>query len=73
MKIKIKKYITLSEFEAWSGAKDTKEIIIENGKESEFNYLIQELYPNGLAETTLNDILWFDDEWLFESLGIDYK
>jgi len=73
MKIKIKKYITLSEFEAWSGAKDTKEIIIENGKESEFNYLIQELYPNGLAETTLNDILWFDDEWIFETLGIDYK
>jgi len=71
--MKIKKYITLNDFEAWSGAKDTKEIIIENGKESEFDYLIQELYPNGLTETTLNDILWFDDEWIFETLGIDYE
>jgi hypothetical protein len=71
--MKIKKYITLNDFEAWSGAKETKEIIIENGKESEFDYLIQELYPNGLTETTLNDILWFDDEWVFETLGIDYE
>jgi len=71
--MEIKKYITLNDFEAWSGAKDTKEIIIENGKESEFDYLIEELYPNGLTETTLNDILWFDDEWVFETLGIDYE
>lgn len=71
--MEIKKHITLNDFEAWSGAKDTKEIIIENGKESEFDYLIEELYPNGLTETTLNDILWFDDEWVFETLGIDYE
>lgn len=71
--MKVYKEISLHNFEAWSGAKDTKEIIIENGKESEFDYLIEELYPNGLTETTLNDILWFDDEWVFETLGIDYE
>lgn len=60
----------LIDFKSWSGATDTKNTIIENGKESDFNYLIEELYPNGLSETTLNDLLWFDDEFIFEQLNI---
>ena len=62
---------TLCEFEAWSGAKDTKEIILENNKGDDFDSLIEELYPNGLSVTHLNDILWFERDWIFESLGID--
>lgn len=61
----------LSNFNAWSGAVDTKNRIIEEDKEDEFNSLIDELYPNGISETQLNDILWFDSEWVFENLGID--
>ena len=63
--------ITLKDFDAWSGAKETKETIIGHGKEDEFDSLIEELYPDGLSETELNDILWFESEWLFEQLGID--
>ncbi len=62
---------TLSNFEAWSGAKDTKEIILKEGKEKEFTRLIEELYPDGLSETDLNDLLWFEDEFIFKSLGIE--
>lgn len=62
---------SLVNFEAWSGAVDTKERIIEEGKAKDFDYLIEELYPDGLTETQLNDILWFDDDWIFESLGIE--
>lgn len=61
---------TLSNFNAWSGAIETKERIIEEGKEDNFDQLIEELYPDGLSETSLNDILWFDEEWIFEMLGI---
>lgn len=61
----------LINFEAWSGAKDTKEKIIEEGKEDEFDSMIEELYPDGLSETTLNDILWFEEDWIYETLGID--
>ena len=60
----------LENFEAWSGAKDTKQTIIDNGKESEFESLIEELYPDGLTDTKLNDILWFESEWIFDNLGI---
>ena len=32
--------------------------------------LIEELYPDGIDETQLNDILWFKSEWVYEMLGI---
>ena len=48
---------TLSNFDAWSGAVDTKERILEVGKGDDFDNLIDELYPEGLSETALNDLL----------------
>lgn len=63
--------LNLQNFDAWSGAKDTKETILKHNKERDFEYLIEELYPDGITETQLNDILWFDSEWIFESIGID--
>ena len=63
--------LTLRNFDAWSGAVDTKETIINEGKDKDFDYLIEELYPNGLTDTQLNDLLWFEEEWLFEMLGIE--
>lgn len=62
---------SLYEFKAWSEAVDTKNIIIEAGKEDEFEDLIDELYPEGISDTQLNDILWFESEWLFDTLGIE--
>lgn len=61
----------LVDFQAWSGAIDTKNTIIDHDKQKDFEYLIDELYPDGLSETQLNDILWFDSEWIFEQLGIE--
>jgi len=61
---------TLENFDAWSGAKDTKKTILEAGKSEEFDQLIEELYPDGLTDTALNDLLWFDSEWIYENLGI---
>ncbi len=62
--------ISITDFDAWSGAVDTKNTIINSDKESEFEALIEELYPDGLSEMQLNDILWFESEWIFETLGI---
>ena len=60
----------LSEFKAWSGAVETKERIIEAGLEAEFERLIDDYYPEGITSTQLNDILWFDSEWVYEALGM---
>lgn len=67
----IKSEMNLSEFNAWSGARGNLDIIIEEGKAEELEGILEELYPEGMTATELNDILWFDDEWLFETLGIE--
>ena len=57
-------------FTAWSGAVEMQNKILAEGKADDFEALIDELYPDGLSETALNDILWFEDEWLTETLGL---
>ena len=66
----IKTETNLRNFEAWAGAIETKKIILDAGLEEEFEMLIEELYPDGLSDTELNDILWFDSDWILENLGI---
>ena len=61
---------TLENLKVWAGAKDTKEAILEAGKGDEFDSLIEGLYPDGIEQTALNDLLWFESDWIFESLGI---
>ena len=62
--------IDLNEFTPWCGAVSTVETIQNADKVEEFNSLINELYPDGLEDVTLNDLLWFEREWLYECLGI---
>ena len=69
--MKITSEMSLKNFKAWSGAKDTLNKLIELDKCDELEFILDDLYPNGLTDTQLNDILWFDDEWIYETLGIE--
>jgi hypothetical protein len=62
--------MTLSNFQAWSGAFNTRAIILANDKQQEFEEWIDEMYPDGLTDTQLNDILWFEPEIIGDSLDI---
>ena len=68
--MKITKEISFSQFEPWSGAVGTYNLIVEAGKEDELEAILEDLYPDGISDTQLNDLLWFESEWLLESLGI---
>ena len=68
--MKIYKEMSIYDFEPWSGATYTYNRIEEAGKLDELESMIEELYPDGIDETTLNDLLWFDDEWIYEALGM---
>jgi len=57
--------------ELWSGALDTFNTITENDKLQDLIFLLEELYPEPVDITTINDLLWFDDDFLFEQLGIE--
>ena len=58
------------EYKPWSGAELTARIIEEEDKVEEFFNMIEELYPDGIDITQLNDILWFESEWVLEMLNI---
>ena len=68
--MKVVSEVSLWDFEGWSGAEETIQVIIENDKVEEFEQLIEELFPEGINETHLNDLLRFEDSWVFEMLGI---
>lgn len=62
--------LDLATFKAWSGAVSTLDRIREEDKCEEMEELLDELYPDGMSETELNDLLRFDSDWVFETLGI---
>ena len=62
--------LDLERFEAWSGGKRTLERIIDEGKCGLLEQMLEELYPDGMTETQLNDLLWFDSESVYDWLGM---
>ena len=69
--MKISREMNLRNFEAWSGAKDTLNKLIELDKCEELEAVLEDIYPEGMTETQLNDILWFEDGWIYKTLGIE--
>ena len=68
--MKIIREMTLDQFEPWSGAEDTLYTIQRANKIDEFESIIEEEYPDGIDETTLNDLLRFDKDWVYDVLDI---
>ena len=69
--MKITSEMSLRNFKAWAGGKVTLNKLIELDKCDDLEFILDDLYPDGLTDTQLNDILWFDDEWIYETLGIE--
>lgn len=69
--MKLYRDLDLTRFEPWSGAVDTYNTIWNAGKLTDLENLLEELYPDGIEETNLNDLLWFDSEWVLNTLGIE--
>lgn len=71
----IKKDFSFKELKenSWSGAISTLEEIEKNGKEEELMELLEEVFEDTPSETEVNDFLWFDDDYIFENLGIEME
>ena len=61
----------LEEFEPWADAKETHERICDAGKGEEFIQQLDDVYPDGITETQLNDLLWFEEEWCYSLVGLN--
>ena len=68
--MKIYEEKSLIEFEFWSGAKDTVKYLTDEELDK-IEAILEELNPDGLSDTEVNDIFWFEDDWIAEMLGYE--
>ncbi len=61
----------LQDFEAWSGAEDTKNEICNAGKGEQFITELEQVYMEGMTDSELNDLLWFDPDWCLHLVGLE--
>ena len=66
----LKLYTDFNNYKPWSGAVDTYDQIHNAGKLEALEDLLEVLYPDGLSETALNDLLWFESQWVLDNLGV---
>ena len=60
----------LSDFKPWSGAVDTWYKIIDADKLETLDFMLEDMYPEGISDVGLNDLLWHDSEWVLDMVGI---
>lgn len=70
LKEELKLYVDISDYSPWSGAIDTWQLIADNDKIDELESYLEDIYPDGLSLTELNDELWFESEDILAALGI---
>lgn len=58
-------------FEFWSGAKSNAAMMTAEELDSVENEL-EALYPEGMTDTEINDLFWFDFEYVCELAGLEY-
>ena len=63
----------ISDFKPWSGAVSTWDELETYDKIEELESNLDELYPDGMSETDLNDLLWFEPELVYEWVGLYYN
>ena len=59
-----------SDFEFWSGARDTADELTADEIE-EVLTILEDAYPEGMTETELNDFFWFERDTIAEWLGYE--
>ena len=59
---------SLRNFQFWSGAKDTADQLTAE-QIDQIESVLEDCYPDGITDTQINDIFWFEDDWIAECLG----
>ena len=70
----IKTEISLEDFEAWSGARDTLDTLNEKGLTEQLENILDDEAVSGeegWTDTSLNDFLWFETDTIAEWLGFN--
>lgn len=62
--------LDLEKFDAWGGAIYTLDRLRKEGLCEQLEFILEDLFPDGMSQTELNDLLWFDSDWIYETLEI---
>ena len=60
---------SLENFEAWSGGRDTLEVLIEKGLCDTVEACLEEALGEDISDTDINDTLWFERDMIAEWCG----
>ena len=68
--MKICSEISLKDFEFWSGALDRVKYL-SDADFDHLEFILEEMYDDeeGISDTQINDIFWFEEDWIAEVLG----
>ena len=70
VKESLKLIMDIVDYHPWSGAVDTFDKIQDADMVGALEDYLEEIYPEGLTVTELNDILWFDGDTVLRDLGL---
>ena len=68
--MKVYKEMNLRDFEFWSGAKSNAETLTDEQLDM-VESILEDAFPDGMDETQINDIFWFDFDTIREWRGIE--
>ena len=60
---------SLENFEAWSGGRDTLDVLIEKGLCDTVEACLEEALGEDVSDTDINDTLWFERDMIAEWCG----
>lgn len=68
--MKVTEELSLSNFDFWGGAKERAQMLTID-ELNEIESQLNDLYPDGIDATQINDIFWFDFDWIVQMLGYE--
>ena len=60
---------SLENFEAWSGGRDTLEVLIEKSLCDTVEMFLEEALGEDVSDTAINDVLWFERDMIADWCG----
>ena len=69
--MKVISEMNLTGFQFWAGAKDNANMLDYDELE-QVGYMLEDIYSDGIEDTMINDLFWFEFNIVCEWLGLEY-
>lgn len=62
---------SLNNFKFWAGAKENA-LLFTYDEMEQLDYLLEDCLGEDVSDTTINDLFWFEPEFICELLGLEW-